>query len=99
MRFMKIPKEQWQKWASDYAEQNVITQVAAFKCMLEAAMMCGFDMVEEMKRAGFDTSEAYDLKKRRKELADSMSQLLREAFPPNDKLSHSASEPKGTEIK
>jgi hypothetical protein len=30
--------------------------------MLEAAMMCGMSMVEDMKRHGYDTSEALDLK-------------------------------------
>jgi hypothetical protein len=69
---MKISKEKWQKWASEYADKTTagmakdlpltLHQAAAVKCMLEAAMMCGFSMVEEFRRQGCDTTECYDLK-------------------------------------
>lgn len=68
---MKIAKEQWQQWAEQHAEPKAweiakahkldILAVAALKCMFEQSVMLGMELVETMRREGYDTSEAQDL--------------------------------------
>ena len=69
---MKIPKEQWQKWASEHAGKEAddfskhagltLEQHIILKAKIESAMLCGMEMVETMRREGYDTSEARDMK-------------------------------------
>lgn len=69
---MKIPKEQWQKWAMTFADQEAndflnnvpltMEQSIILKCKLEAAALYGMEIAATMDARGCDLSEAKDLK-------------------------------------
>src|SRR5690348_7672264 len=69
---MKIPKEQWQKWAMTFADQEAndflnnvpltMEQSLILKCKLEAAALYGMEIAATMDARGCDLSEAKDLK-------------------------------------
>ena len=68
----KIPKEQWQKWAADFADQEVndfaknvpltIEQAIILRAKLEASALYGMELAATMDTRGCDLSEAKDCK-------------------------------------
>lgn len=69
---MKIPKEQWQKWAAAFADQEVndfaknvpltIEQAIILRAKVEAAALYGMELAATMDARGCDLSEAKDCK-------------------------------------
>lgn len=69
---MKITKEQWQKWAADFADKEAddflnsvplgIEQSIILKVKLEAAALYGMELGAVMDARGCDLSEAKGLK-------------------------------------
>jgi hypothetical protein len=67
---MKISKEQWQKWAADFADQEVndfsknvpltIEQAIILRAKLEASALYGMELAATMDARGYDLSEAKD---------------------------------------
>lgn len=79
---MKITKEFFEKWASNYADkesgdfsanvQLTIEQHIILKEKLQHAAMFGMELVEKTRLEGFDTTEAKDLKSALRKAADSI---------------------------
>ncbi len=69
---MTITKEQWQKWASEFADveaedfaRHVPLSIEAsiiLKTKIEAAMLCGMEMVEKIRSEGFDTTQCVGMR-------------------------------------
>lgn len=79
---MKISKQQWQDWASQYAADSAddyarnvpltVEQVIILKAKLEGAALYGMELAVTMDQQGYDTSEAIGL----------TPELMRGAPPP-----------------
>ncbi len=69
---MKITKQQWQKWASDYAGQSAddfakhvkltLEQHVILKAKIEQAALYGIELTATMVKTGADINEAEDMK-------------------------------------
>lgn len=69
---MKIEKEQWQKWAANFAGQEAndfakhvpltVEQAIIMRSKLEAAALYGMELAAVMDARGCDLSEAKDCK-------------------------------------
>lgn len=80
---MKIEKEQWHKWAMNFADQEAndflnnvpltMGQSIILKCKLEAAALYGMEIAATMDARGCDLSEAKDLKTALMRLASNSS--------------------------
>jgi hypothetical protein len=83
---MKIPKDQWQKWAANFADQELndfvkhvsltIEQAIILRAKLEASALYGMEIAATMDARGCDLSEVKDCK----------PALMRST--PNEKLKH-----------
>lgn len=73
MRFMKITKQQWQKWASDYASRSAddfakhaknltLEQHIILKAKIERAALYGIELTATIIKHGADICEAEDIK-------------------------------------